>query len=351
VSPRKRRAKRLPRMRVGVLMHEDLVPPESIAGLSDQEVVPFKTEYDVTSALRNMGHEVQPIGVASDLGVLRTALHDFKPRITFNLLEEFHGVSLYDQYVVSYLELLKRRYTGCNPRGLMLAHDKALSKKVLAYHRIPVPEFDVFPMDWRFRARAGMKYPAFVKSLTLEGSEGIAQASIVNDEEQLRERVDFVHRQMGTDAIAEQYIEGRELYVSVLGNNRLLTLPLWELKFTNWPADAPRIATSKVKWDLEYQKKRGIEYGSASDVPDAVRTRIEHACKRVYRALNLTGYARIDLRLTEDGRFYVIEANPNPDVAFGGELASSAEAARISYEALLDRILRLGLGYRPLWAD
>jgi D-alanine-D-alanine ligase len=351
VSPRKRRAARLPAMRIAVLMHEDLVPPASIAELSEQEVVPFKTEYDVTVALRGMGHEVQPIGVASDLGVLRTALHDFKPRITFNLLEEFHGVALYDQYVVSYLELLKRRYTGCNPRGLMLAHDKALSKKVLAYHRIPVPDFDVFPMDWRFRVRTGMKYPAFVKSLTLEGSEGIAQASIVNGEEQLRERVDFVHRQMGTDAIAEQYIDGRELYVGLMGNARLAALPIWELRFTNWPADAPRIATSKVKWDVEYQKKRGIVYGPAADLSDGLRARIEHACKRTYRALSLTGYARIDLRLTDDGRFFVIEANPNPDVAFGGELASAAEAMRISYEALLDRILRLGLRYRPLWAD
>lgn len=349
MSPSRSRTRRLPKMRILVLMHEDLVPPASIEGLSDQEVVSFKTEYDVVTALREMGHEVLPLGVASDLGILRDTLNEFKPRITFNLLEEFHGIAVYDQHVVSYLELMKRRYTGCNPRGLMLAHDKALSKQVMTYHRIKTPEFSVHPMGLKFRPRRQVAFPMMVKSLTAEGSVGIAQASVVRDETQLRERTEFVHRQLGTDAIAERYIDGREIYVGVLGNQRLQTLPIWELRFADLPDDAARIATDKVKWDYEYQKKHGISWGRADKIPAELAERINRVCKRAYRALHLTGYARIDLRLTDDDSFYVLEANPNPDLSYGGEFAEAAEAAGLSYKALLDRILRLGLNYRAKW--
>jgi D-alanine-D-alanine ligase len=337
-------------MRILVLMHEDLVPPESVDGLTEQEIVPFKNEYDVTTALSEMGHDVRPLGVASDLGILRDTLNAFRPRITFNLLEEFHGVAVYDQHVVSYLELMKRRYTGCNPRGLMLAHDKALSKQVMHYHRIPVPEFAVFPMGRKFRARRNISFPMLVKSLTAEGSVGIAQASVVKDGEQLQERTEFVHRQLGTDAIAEQYIEGRELYVGVLGNQRLQTLPIWELRFDKMPDDSLKIATDKVKWDSAYQKRRGISWGKAEQLSPELVERIQRISKRVYRALHLSGYARIDLRLTQDEKLYVLEANPNPDLSYGGEFADSAEAAGLSYKRLLDRIVRLGLSYRAQWS-
>ena len=155
----KKRQRSHRRMRVLVLMHEDLVPPDSIKGVSEKEMTPWKTEFDVVATLRDMGHEVLPLGVASDLGVLRDAILEFKPRITFNLLEEFHGVAVYDQHVVSYLELMKRRYTGCNPRGLMLAHDKALSKKLLSFHRVRVPEFAVFPPGGRIRKPRRLEYP------------------------------------------------------------------------------------------------------------------------------------------------------------------------------------------------
>lgn len=351
MSAAKRPSKHLAPMRILVLMHEDLLPPRSIEGKSEREIIPFKTEFDVTTALEDMGHEVRPLGLANDLGVLRETLDSFRPKIAFNLLEEFHGIALYDYHVVSYLELMKRRYSGCNPRGLMLAHDKGLSKKVLSFHRIPVPEFAVFPLDRRFRVRRDLQYPLFVKSLTEEGSEGISQASVVHTEQQLRERVDFVHRQIGTDAIAERYIDGRELYVGVVGNVRLQTLPVWELHFKKLPPGAPRIATSKVKWSPEYQKEAGIDYGLATALTDDLERSIARTCKRAYRALNLSGYARVDLRLADDGRFYIIEVNPNPDLVYGGEFAESAEKAGLAYEDLLDKILRLGLGYRALWRE
>jgi D-alanine-D-alanine ligase len=333
-----------------VLMHESLVPPESIVGVSDKELAPYKTEFDVTSTLREMGHEVLPLGVASDLGVLRKAMEEFNPQITFNLLEEFHGVAVYDQHVVSYLELMKRRYTGCNPRGLMLAHDKALSKQVLSFHRIPVPEFAVYPMNRKFREPPKrLSFPVLVKSLTAEGSEGISQASLVHEVEHLRERTEFIHRQIGTDAIAEHYIEGRELYVGVWGNRRLQTLPVWEMRFAGGADKSPLIATAKVKWDWDYQKRKGIVYGPAKDLDEATTERINRVCKRAYKELNLSGYARIDLRVDEAGKIYVLEANPNPDLSYGGEFAESAETAGIAYETVLDRIIQLGLGYRAQW--
>ncbi len=337
------------KLRILVLVHETLVPPDSIQGMSEKEVAPFKTEYDVVVTLRDLGHDVHPLGVGSDLGVLRSAIEEFNPHITFNLLEEFHGVAVYDHHVVSYLELMKRRYTGCNPRGLLLAHDKALSKQILSYHRIRVPEFGVFPMGKRFRKPARLTYPLFVKSLTEEGSVGISQASVVRDDDQLRERTEFIHRQLATDAIAEQFIDGRELYVGILGNDRLQTLPIWELKFEKMPDDVPFIATSKVKWDLDYQKKRGIVYEQADSLPDGMQAKIDRICKRTCRDLHLTGYIRIDLRLTAEGEVYVIEANPNPELSYGGEFADSAEKAGYSYEKLLSRILQLGLSYRAQW--
>jgi D-alanine-D-alanine ligase len=298
-----------------------------------------------------MEHEVLPLGVGSDLGVLRSAIERFKPDITFNLLEEFHGVAVYDQHVVSYLELMKRRYTGCNPRGLMLAHDKALSKKILAYHRIPVPDFFVLPMGRRVRVPRRIAYPLLVKSLTEEGSVGIAQASHVADEGQLRERAEFIHRQLQTDAIAEQFIPGRELYVGITGNSRLAVFPIWELIFKNLPSDTPFIATAKVKWDEGYQKKLGVKTQEAQDLEPAIAHKIVNLSKRAYRALNITGYARMDFRLTPEGGIYLLEANPNPQLMYGEDFAESAEAAGLSYETLLQRILNLGMSYRAAWQD
>lgn len=335
--------------RVLVLMHADLVPPESIEGLSDAQIAPWKTEYDVVVTLRELGHETLPLGVDSDLGVLRQAIEEFQPQITFNLLEEFHGVAVYDHHVVSYLELMQRRYTGCNPRGLLLAHDKALSKKLLSFHRIRTPDFVVFPMGQKVRRPRRLEFPLLVKSLTEEASMGISQASLVRDDEQLGERVEFVHRKLGTDAIAERFVDGRELYVGVLGNHRLNVFPTWELTFSKMPEDIPFIATAKVKWDLEYQKKRGIVYKKAEQLPEGVESQLVRMCKRAYRVLNLSGYARLDLRLTAEGDLYLLEANPNPELAFGGEFAESAEAAGIHYDGLLQKILNLGLAYRVEW--
>src|SRR6185436_14905082 len=199
-------------------VREDLMPPDSLDGYSERDVELMKTEYDVVSTLKSMGHEVRPVGVRSELGVIREAIEEYKPHVAFNLLEEFDGYPLFDQHMVSYLELKKQKYTGCNPRGLTLSHDKALTKKILSYHRIPLPRFAVFPPNRKVKRPNRLTFPLFVKSVIDEGSIGISQASIVRDDEKLAERVDFIHRQTGSVAIAEQFIEGREIYVGVIGN-------------------------------------------------------------------------------------------------------------------------------------
>lgn len=334
------------RLTILVLVHEDLIPPESIEGMSDEEIAPFKTEFDVAATLRDMGHRVIPLGVGSDLSVIRAAVDEHHPDIAFNLLEEFDGVGVFDAHVVSYLEMIRLPYTGCNPRGLMLAHNKALSKMVCRYHRIPVPRFHVFPIGRKVRRPKAMTFPLLVKSLTEEGSVGISQASVVDDDARLAERVAMVHGKLGTDAIAEQYIDGRELYVGVMGNDRLQTLPVWELHFTKLRDDAPKIATDKIKWDAKYQERVGVETAAAKDLPNGLDQSLPKVCKRVYRALDLSGYARLDFRLDPDGHPYLLEANPNPQLMYGEDFAESAETAGIQYEQLMQRILNLGLRYR-----
>jgi D-alanine-D-alanine ligase len=335
------------RLRVLALVHRHLIPPDQVPEGTDLVAAPWRTEYDVISTLRAMGHEVQPLGVHDDLGELRRAATEWKPHIAFNLLEGFDDVAIFDQNVVSHLELLKLPYTGCNPRGLLLARDKSLSKKLLAYHRIQVPEFEVFRMGRPVRRPKRLSYPLIVKSLTQEASIGISQASVVETDEKLTERVAFIHDSIGTAAIAEQYVEGRELYVGILGNQALQALPVWELFFTNMPPDAKRIATDRVKWSVKYQKKYGIESGAAKDLPEPLCERIQQVCRRAYRALELSAYARIDVRLDDNGAFWVLEANPNPQIARGEDFAASAEKAGISYESLMQRILNLGLRWQP----
>jgi D-alanine-D-alanine ligase len=335
------------RLRILGLVHRHLVPPDALPEGVDLLSAPWRTEFDVISTLRVMGHDVQVLGVHDDLGDIRRAATDWKPHIAFNLLEGFDDVAIFDQNVVSHLELLKLPYTGCNPRGLLLARDKALSKKLLAYHRIRVPECEVYRIGRPVRRPRRLAFPLIVKSLTQEASIGISQASVVESDEKLRERVAFVHQSIGTAAIAEQYIEGRELYVGVIGNQALQAFPVWELFFTNMPPDAKRIATDRVKWSVKYQQKYGIQSGAAKDLPEGLRESIQHLCKRAYRALELSGFARIDLRLDETGQPWVLEANPNPQIARGEDFAASAEAAGLSYEALLQRILNLGLRWQP----
>jgi D-alanine-D-alanine ligase len=334
------------KLRILALVHNHLVPPADITGIDVREAE-WKMEYDVIETLREMGHEVRVLGLDDELGGIRPTIGLFKPHIVFNLMEAFAGVTTFDQNVVSYLELLRVAYTGCNPRGLILARDKALSKKLLAYHRIRVPDFTVVRRGRKPMLSKRLHFPVIVKSLFFEASTGISQASVVENEDQLARRVQFVHDSLGTAAIVEQFIDGRELYVGVLGNQRLEVFPVWEMSFAQMPDNRWRIATERVKWSTQYQKRHGIMTEAAA-LDAAVVDQIQRIARRTCRSLDLSGYARIDLRLDEeDGRVYVLEANPNPNLAYGEDFAESAEVSGMSYERLLDRILALGVRWEP----
>lgn len=336
---------RLKPLRILALMHEDLMPPASIEGLTEEQIHPWKMEYDVKVSLERMGHEVHPVGIYGDLSVLREGLERIQPDIVFNMMEEFDGQPLFDQHLVSYLELKKVRYTGCNPRGLTLSHDKALSKQILAHHRIPVPAFGVFRVGRKVKRSARLPFPLLVKSLVDEGSVGISRASVVDNDEALQERVEMIHRRTSRPAIAEQYIAGREIYMSLVGNERVQTFTPWEMFMHKLPEGAPNIATSKLKWSYAHQEQLGLETRPAELTGEETR-RLVALSKRIYRALFLSGYARLDFRMTPEGKFYLLEANPNPCLAYGEDFAEAVEKSGLDYATLLDTILRNGLNYR-----
>jgi D-alanine-D-alanine ligase len=337
------------RRRILLMVHETLVPPDDLAGLDEADIEECRTEYNVMSVLQNLGHHVRVVGVGDRLTELREVIRDWRPHVAFNLLEEFSGIVSYDHYVVAYLELMRQPYTGCNPRGMMISRDKVLTKRVLASHRIPTPRFQLFPLGRRFREPRRLQFPMFVKSATEDASLGISQASVVDDMDRLRERVEFIHDQTRSSALVEEFIDGRELYVGVLGNDRLTALPVWEMNFGTLPQVQSAIATRKVKWDGGYQRKHGISTGPAEGLSSAQVDTISRLAKRIYRALDMSGFARMDLRMRPDGSLFVLEANANPNLTYGEDFAESAEVAGISYERLLTRIVNLGLSYQPEW--
>jgi D-alanine-D-alanine ligase len=330
-------------LRVLLLCHPDAVPRESLDGLSRKEAYDIKSEHDVCAALRECGHEVLPLGVQYDLKPIRDAIEEWHPDVVFNLLIEFHGEVVYGQNIASFLELMRVPYTGCNPRGLVLAQGKDLSKKLLKYHRIPTPAFAVFPMARKVKRPGRLRFPLIVKSTIEDASMGISQASVVDNDKDLDERVRFIHGHLGTAAIAEQYIDGRELYVGVMGNERLKTLPVWELRFERLAPGALPIATERVKRNPRYQEERGVVDGPAADLPPELVRRISDITKRICRVLELDGYVRIDYRLGKDGVPYFIEANPNPEIARGEEFAQSAAHDGIAYPDLINRIVSLAI--------
>lgn len=322
-------------------MHKDLVPPENIhEDKFDKDEVPWITEYDVIKALKELGHKVKACGVISDLKVIKSAIDEFKPTLIFNLLEEFDGEVIFDQNVVSYLELLRVPYTGCNPRGLMLARDKALAKKILLFHRLKTPYFQVFPKNKKTKKAKHLKYPLIVKCLTEEASLAIAKASIVQSEEKLKERVQYINQKIGVDAIVEEFVEGREFYVGVMGNYKLKTLPVWELKFEKVDRPEKELYSNRAKWNNKYRDRKGIKTEHAQ-LDDETVKRINHICKKAYKHLNLNGYARVDLRMNADGEIYIIEVNPNPNIAREDEFATSANYEGKKYTDLITDILRL----------
>ena len=303
----------------------------------------WKTEANVLKALGELGHTAEHLAIFDDLDLLRQKLLSFGPDLIFNLADQFKNNRAFDQNIVSFLEMQGLPFTGCGPTGLTLCKHKGISKKVLSYHRIHTPDFVTIARGKRIARPKRLKFPILVKPLKEEASYGISQASFVEADEQFKERVQFIHEKYDNDAIAEEYIEGRELYVSILGNDRLQVFPIRELVFKEVPPDEPKIATYKAKWDEEYRKRWGLRNRFAEGIDPAVAARIEQICKRIYRLLTIDGYARLDLRLTSNNEVYFIEANPNPILAEDEDFAQAALKASLPYPQLIDRIVRLGL--------
>ena len=303
----------------------------------------WKTERHVLDALATLGHEVAHLAIFDDLDLLRQKLAAFGPDVIFNLADQFKNNRAFDQAIVSFLEMQGVAFTGCGSTGLTLCKHKGISKKILGYHRIHVPEFAMIRRGARIARPKRLKFPILVKPLKEEASLGISQASFVENDEQFRERVAFIHEKYDGDVIAEEYIAGRELYVSVMGNLQLRVFPIRELVFREVPPDEPKIATYRAKWDEEYRKKWGLQNQFAEGLDAALVAHIEQTCKRIYRLLTIDGYARIDLRLTAANEVYFIEANPNPILAQDEDFAQSAERAGVAYPALIDRIMRHGI--------
>lgn len=323
-----------------VLVHTDLVPPDEPEEKSiDRFETPWITEYDVIQQLKSNGHDVKVIGLYDDLSPLLEAIKKKKPDIVFNLLEEFNGDSQMDYHIVALLEALKVKYSGCNSKGLALARDKALSKKILKHHHVGTPNFFTLPKNKKKKLPKTIKYPLIVKCLYEEASYGIAQASIVTSEEKLQERIQYIHEKLKQDALVEEFIEGKELYVGVLGQKQLKTLPIWELKFSNVENPEKEIYSERAKWNEKYRKRKGIDTGPAK-LDKSIEDKVIKTCKKVYQILNLSGYARIDIRLTSENKIYVLEANPNPNIASDDEFAKSAAHSKIKYKELIEDLVK-----------
>ena len=303
----------------------------------------WKTEANVLTALGALGYTAEHLAIFDDLDLLRQKLENFAPDVLFNLVEEFKNNPGFDQNIVSLLEMQGVPFTGCGATGLTLCKHKGISKKILSYHRIHVPNFVVIPRGQRIARPKRLKFPILVKPLKEEASYGISQASFVETDEQFRERAAFIHEKHDADVIAEEYIVGRELYVSVMGNLRLSVFPIREMVFREVPPNEPKIATYRAKWDEEYRKRWGLKNQFAEGLDPALVAHIEQTCKRIYRLLTIDGYARIDLRLTAANEVYFIEANPNPILAEDEDFALSAGKAGLPYPQLIDRIIRHGM--------
>jgi D-alanine-D-alanine ligase len=328
-----------------VLVLFDGVQPTPIdADLSEEmKTEDWQTEANVMAALTELGHTAEHLAIFDDVDLVRQKIESFQPDVLFNLVEQFKNNPGFDQNIVSFFEMQGLPFTGCGSTGLTLCKHKGISKKILHYHGIHVPNFVVIPRGQRIGRPKQLKFPILVKPVKEEASYGISRASFVETDESFRDRVSFIHEKYNSDAIAEEYIEGRELYVSIMGSVKLTVFPIRELIFREVPPNEPRIATYKAKWDEKYRKRWGLKGQFTENLDPALVSGIEKTCKEIYRLLTIDGYARIDLRLTSDNKAYFIEANPNPHLASDEDFAESAGKAGLKYPQLIEKIIRLGM--------
>lgn len=304
----------------------------------------------VASALETLGHQVNRVSVADDIVPVIEALKRAAPELVFNLTESFDGVSSLDSNLAALLNLLSLRYTGSSHAGLLLAGDKAIAKKMLKLHGIRTPEFTTIyrgALDWG----GDIAFPVIVKPPQEDASIGITSASIVRDLKELFARIDSIQTEFGQPVLVEQYIEGREYYVGVLGNVDAHALPPMEMDFSGLPAGIPRIASWEAKWGADGSgagagAEKSVAFARTKSVfpPDLsaeLEEQLQTIAVRAFEALRLRDYARIDMRLDDRGEIHVIEVNPNCYLEKSAEFARAADKDGISYHALIARIVEL----------
>jgi D-alanine-D-alanine ligase len=296
----------------------------------------------VARTLRRLGHRVSVLGVHSDVKRLIAGLSRRNPDLVFNLMEMFGDNLFGDIPVAGLLDLLGFRYTGSGPGELYLSQDKALSKKLLAYEDILYPRFAVMNLGSELETGGNLRMPLFVKPLRADSSIGIGGKSLVHDTGALMKQVAAIHRDVEDSALAEEYIEGREFYVGVLGNLRPEVLPPVEVDFTGFPEGQPKVLDSRAKWNEGSKEYKGTN-SVIADIPDELRAKLQKVSVDAYRALRVRDYGRVDLRLTGTGEIYVLEVNASCYLEKTSEFAMAAEAAGIDYETLIGRIVEAAI--------
>jgi D-alanine-D-alanine ligase len=296
----------------------------------------------VARTLRKLGHRVSVLGVHGDVKRLIAGLSRRRPDLVFNLMEMFGDNVFGDIPVTGLLELLGLDYTGSGPGELYLSQDKGLTKKLLAFEDILYPRFAVFARDTGFETGGNLKMPLFVKPLRSDASLGIGGKSLVHDAVALMERVSAIRKELDDAALAEEFIDGREFYVGVVGNSQPKALPPVEIDFTGFPEGVPKVMDSKAKWDERSKEYKGTR-SVLAQLPDELRARLQKVAVDAFRALRVRDYGRVDLRLTDTGDIYVLEVNASCYLDKESEFAMAAAAGGLDYKRLIERIVDLAL--------
>jgi D-alanine-D-alanine ligase len=317
------------KMKISVLFWEW----PSDGGLKHDEVVD-----QVAQALTEGGHEVSLVGITNSLVELVEKLKEQQPQLVFNLCETFADNDHYEMHITAVLEMLGVRFTGTGSRGMALRQDKAITKKLLAFHDVRCPEFATFDRD-RLEFAGKMRFPLLIKPLHGDASAGVDDSSLVRDYVSLVQRINFIQNELKDTALVEEYIEGREFYVSILGNDPPEVLPLIELDFSRLPESYPRIYGHEAKFEEGSVQWNGTNAVVATDLPPEVRNRILMTGLEAAHVMQCEDYARVDIRLTPDGRPYVVEVNANPYLEQTGAVAVAALQAGMSFKTLVNRIV------------
>jgi D-alanine-D-alanine ligase len=318
-------------LKVAVLYWEERKPE----GRLHDEVVD-----EVAAALNEAGHKASLIGIGADLRELLDALDEKSPDLVFNVCERFADSDEYEMHVTAVLEMLGQPFTGTGPAGMALRQDKAVTKKLLSFHEVRYPNFAVFDR-YSIELAGKMHFPLIVKPLKGDASLGIDDSSLVTEYARLDERIHFIQTQLRVPALVEEYIEGREFYVSIVGNEPAEVLPVMELDFSKLPGGYPRIYGHEAKSVTTSPQYAAVNAVVATELAPETRARVTIAAREAAVALKMRDYARVDIRLTADGVPMVVEVNANPYLERTSAFALAALQAGLGYTSLINRIVEV----------